>query len=107
MPINFLPNDPLAAEDIPLRQQKPKPNRPSERAAFKMPASPQEAAYAVGTVEFLYWQAREAVLTKLEMWESIDGPVKKWARSPNKKQLVLVIDGGEDLNAYYDGKALK
>jgi len=107
MPINFLPNDPLAAEDIPLRQQKPKPNRPSDRAAFKMPASPQEAAYAVGTVEFLYWQTREAVLTTLEMWESIDGPVKKWARSPNKKQLVLVIDGGEDLNAYYDGKALK
>jgi hypothetical protein len=107
MPINFLPNDPLAANDIPLRQQQPKPNRPSDRASVKMPVSPKEAVYPVGTAEFLYWQAREAVHTTLEMWESIDGPITKWARSPNRKQLILAVDAGEDLNAYYDGKALK
>lgn len=106
MTINFLPNDPLAANMMPLREQTPKVTRPASRASVTLSPGPKEAKYALGTADFLFWQAREAVLTTLEMWEAIDGPVTKWARSPSAKRLKLLVDHGEDLNAYYDGETL-
>ena len=34
MPINFIPNDPVAIGEIPLRVISPRPDRPGNRARF-------------------------------------------------------------------------
>jgi hypothetical protein len=106
MAINFLPNDPRAATNMPLRVQTPR-KRPAGRAAVSFPSpAPAEAKAQPGTPTFLFWQCREAVLATLEMWEMLDGPVAKWAKIPSSKALKVEVDVGEDLNAYYDRKSL-
>lgn len=104
--INFIPNDPKAIADMKMRQQTAR-TRPAGRAGFRLPTpAPKEEPAAPGTAAFLYWQCREAALAALEMWEAIDGPVTKWARSASPKILNIEVDAGLDLNAYYDGKSL-
>ena len=106
MPINFLPNDPRAATQMPLRKQMPR-KRPPGRARLSFPSpAPVEAPAKPGTPAFLFWQCREAVLAALEMWEQLDAPVKKWAKIPATKTLKVKVNAGKDLNAYYDRKAL-
>ena len=106
MAINFLPNDPRAAAHMPMRKQKPR-KRPPGRARLSFPSpAPAEAPAKPGTPAFLFWQCREAILAALEMWEQIDGPVRKWARIKSTKPLKVKVNAGEDLNAYYDRKSL-
>ncbi len=79
----------IGARSIPLREYAP------------------AARYAPGTPEFLFWQTREAALATLQLWESLDEPITKWARSPNRSLLDLFPDNARpDLNSYYDGKSL-
>src|SRR5262245_43225514 len=106
MPINYIPNDPLTQNSIPMRQKSARSNRASTRAGFTFPAAPPKAVFKPGTPEFLFWQCREAALTALSVWERIDGKITSWARSANPKKLELRPNAGEDLNAYYDGQSL-
>jgi hypothetical protein len=108
MPINFIPNDPLAINSLPMRKQTARPNRPASRAGFRYPSAvKKQDAYNVGTPEFLFWQCREAALLALETWEALHGNHTKWARAtPNAKLIDLVQNGGRDLNAYYDGQSV-
>jgi hypothetical protein len=104
MAINFLPNDPRAATQMPMRKQTPRKRPPGRaRLSFLPSPAPAETPAQPGTPAFLFWQCREAVLAALEMWEQIDGPVKKWAKIQTLK---VKVDAGKDLNAYYDRKAL-
>ena len=106
--INFIPNDPGALKDMPLRGQAPRKMPAAGRASFKLPSpAPAQQPAAPGTAEFLFWQCREAVLAAVEMWQKVEGPVTKWARSSSPKSLDLTIDVGEELNAYYDGNGLR
>ena len=106
MPINYIPNDPLAQSSIPMRQKAPRRDRASTRAGFTLPPAPPKTLFNPGTPEFLFWQCREAALTALSVWEGIDGKITRWARSANPKKLDLLPNAGEDLNAYYDGQSL-
>jgi len=107
MAISFIPNDPRAVSQMPLRKQAARPDRPASRARFALAGAPAEGQYEVGTAEFLWWQCREAALTATEMWEAVTGtPLTKWARHPKGKPLPLRLDEGEELNAYYDGASL-
>lgn len=104
--INFIPNDPKAIADMNMRQQEPR-SRPAGRAGFSLPTpAPKKGPAQPGTAAFLYWQCNEAVLATLDMWEQIDSPVTKWARSVSPKKLIVEVDAGSDLNAYYDGNSL-
>lgn len=104
--INFIPNDPKAVADLKMREQTPR-SRPVGLAHVRLPTpAPRKEPAQPGTSAFLYWQCREAVLATLEMWEQIDGPVTKWARSRSPKILDVEIDAGLDLNAYYNGQSL-
>lgn len=108
MTINYIPNDPRAAGFSTMRGQTPRPSRSTARAHFGMPPSPPEARYARGTPQFLHWQAREAALAALEMFEAVRGaPLMRWARAVPVKRLRLDPDAGEDLNAYYTGRAVQ
>ncbi|HEX8735595.1 MAG TPA: M36 family metallopeptidase [Pyrinomonadaceae bacterium] len=107
MSINFIPNDPLALAASPMRTQNARKNRPAGRAGFTFVNAPKEGLYNPGTPEFLFWQAREAALAALEVWEALNGNLKEWARStPDRKKLVLKQNAGQDLNAFYDGNSL-
>jgi hypothetical protein len=107
MSINFIPNDPLALSGIPMRQQNARKNRPAGRAGFTFENAVKEGLFQPGTPGFLFWQAREAALAALEVWEALNGNLKEWARStPDRKKLVLKQNAGADLNAFYDGNSL-
>ncbi len=104
MAINFLPNDPLATGDAPLRAKSPRADRPGNRAGFRFFGGVPEAKYDVGTSEFLYWQCREAALGAIAGWEQIAGPLNRWAQ--NRRLLSLRQNQGVDLNAYYNRSGL-
>jgi hypothetical protein len=108
MPINFIPNDPLAQNSVPIRQVSPHPDRPANRAGFNFFNAVPEGLFNPGTPEFLFWQCREAALSALEVWESLNGNLSRWGRArPDPRRLSLIQDGGDDLNAGYDGQSLE
>jgi hypothetical protein len=101
MAINYIANDPADAH-IPVKAIAASPDRPAGKLTFNVTSLPAEQAYAVGTEEFVAWQAREAALRTLETFESFAGPLRGWSNSPAKLRLKLVPNEGTDLNAFYD-----
>ncbi|MGQ0658283.1 MAG: hypothetical protein ACT4NU_09340 [Chromatiales bacterium] len=104
MAINFLPNDPLAQAEAPLRQQLPRAEPAAQYARFQYSAAVPEAIYAAGTPEFLFWQCREAALGTLETWAAIASPLTRW--QSGNRLLPLRHQGGQGLNAHYDRAAV-
>jgi hypothetical protein len=107
MAINFIPNDPVVINALPMRQVSPRPNRPGTRAGFNFFDAAAEGLFDPGTPEFLFWQTREAALLAVEVWENVNGNLSRWARSSNTRKLDLLQDAGDDLNAFYDGESLQ
>jgi len=66
------------------------------------PRGPAPGAYRPGTAEFRYWTAAEALRRAADFWAP-RVPSKNWQIGPT---LPVILDEGEDLNAYYDRKAL-
>ena len=106
MAINFIPNDPVVVNKLPMRQVTPRANRPSTRAGFNFFNVAVEGLFNPGTPEFLFWQTREAALLAIEVWENLNGNLSRWARSSNTRKLDLLQDAGDDLNAFYNGESL-
>jgi len=101
MPINFIPNDPLAGSSAPgERVTTKRKNRPASRASFTFSNPSPDGTFAAGTPGFLFWQCREAGLAALEAWESFAGQLTRW--QGNRKKLPLLQDVAEKLNAFYD-----
>lgn len=101
MPIRFIPNDPMAAGSASI-QIAPHPGRPPDRVDFAVPGLPVEQVYPLGGSDFVHWQAREAALAALDVFEAICGPLTGWTGRPSKRTLDLLANVGPDLNAYYD-----
>lgn len=106
MAINFVPNDPHAVKFKTATKVIARRNRKKTVANFIFGALPRQAQYPAGSVNALAWQSREAALAAVEMFEGLHGPVKQWARSPNRKRLAFSMDAGQDVNAYYDGNGV-
>jgi hypothetical protein len=106
--INFIPNDPLAVDVMPMRRAKIRPDRAARRAGVAVAGNAPEALYQPGEPEFVDWQARQAAILAIEAWEEATGqPLPSWAReSANPASLLLIPDAGEDINAYYDRESL-
>lgn len=101
MPIHFITNDPNASGAA-VKKITPTPNRPAAKMSFNVAPLPAQAAYAIDTVDFVAWQAREAALRALIVFEKVAGPLVGWSGKAARKKLKLNPDLGEDLNAYYD-----
>lgn len=99
--INFIPNDPAALRDMPLRALAKSPNRPSGRAAFELAPPAPAGRYDPSSEEFLFWQCREAALRAVQTFERLAGPLRKWAPRA-RRRLRLIPVAGLQLNAYYD-----
>src|SRR4051812_7609238 len=107
MPINFTPNDPLAEAFVAMRVVTPRRNRSARAAGFTFVGSTAEGVFAPGTPQHLFWQCREAALLAVEVRESLNCPLTRWSTlADNPKKLVLVHDGGDQLNAFYDRESL-
>jgi Fungalysin metallopeptidase (M36) len=105
--INFIPNDPLAQAFVPMRQISPRNNRPAAQAGFTFFDAVAEGLFAIGTPQFLFWQCREAALLALEVWETLNGPLREWSsEAVDQKRLQLVQNAGVRLNAFYDRQSL-
>ena len=64
--------------------------------------APKPAPYRPGTVEFRYWSAAAALRRGADFWAT-RVPSGQWQMGPT---LEVLLDEGEDLNAYYDRRAL-
>jgi hypothetical protein len=115
MTINFIPNDPNAVKDMAIRKQSARPDRPAGVAGFNLEPHKPEGEFAKGSLDFLFWQSREAALATLEAWEAFAGSLTKWGRSTNPRRIDLSTRFQDDpdmvgsmrLNAYYDGQGLR
>lgn len=107
MPINYIPNDPLAVQSVPMRVVAPLPNRPAGRAGFAFSGAVAPNRFPPGTPEFLFLQCRQAALTAVDVWEQLSGALTNWSsKATNPKSLNLIQDGGAVLNAFYDRDSL-
>ena len=107
MPINFIVNDPLALSSVPLRQKEPLADRNSGQAGFAFIQASGAGLFNPGDPNFLFWQNREAALTAIQMWESLNGPLSQWGpETQNPNQLDLLPDVDDKLNAFYDRSSL-
>jgi hypothetical protein len=68
---------------------------------FPKPA-PAPDAYAPGSAKFRYWTAAEALRRGADFWAPLL-PVQSWQPGDT---LSVLLDEGEDLNAFYDRSAL-
>lgn len=95
-----------AWEDDPgdgVRIARPVPHPGHTPLAFTFPGrAPPAATYDVDTPEFRYWTAAEALRRGADFWARIV-PLTKWEVG---SRLRVLLDEGEDLNAYYDRSAL-
>ena len=106
MTIKFVPNDPLAKNGPPVRNINPRADRSAGVADFAYTGQSPEGIYNIGTPEFLYWQCREAALSAVEVWETLNGKLTAWGPSSPKK-LALLQNAGVQLNAGYTQTGLE
>lgn len=104
--IDFIPNDPLAQRDDPMRVEDAHVAQTGRVARLHFAnGAPPSDTYRPGTMEFLYWQSREAALAALDAFASCAEPLAAWAPEV-RGALHLVPNAGNDLNAYYDRRTL-
>jgi hypothetical protein len=70
--------------------------------AFSGPNPPPDT-YAQGTAEFRFWAAAAALRRGADFWAPLIDPVNNWQPGDT---LTVILDAGEDLNAFYDRNAL-
>src|SRR5438034_1358893 len=104
MPIRFLPNDPLALEVVPPREQPPRPDPKDPQVGFSYAAEIPEDLYALDSAEFRFWQCREAALATLETWAALTPPPTFWQNG--QRLLPLQYEAGRGLGAHYDRTAV-
>lgn len=96
----------LAWEDDPQGNTPvsvPTPNPAEKPLAFRFPTpAPTAGQYPLGTASFRYWVAVSALRRGADFW-SPGIPGGHWQVGAT---LPVLLDEGEDLNAYYDRKAL-
>ncbi|MET0484693.1 MAG: hypothetical protein ABW216_03270, partial [Candidatus Rokuibacteriota bacterium] len=78
MAIRFVPNDPLSVDVLPPREQPPRPDPGEPAVGFSYTTPVPEAVYQLDSVEFRFWQCREAALATLEAWAALRPPPPAW-----------------------------
>lgn len=73
------------------------------RLAIPGVSAPPPRGYAPGTAEFRYWSAAEAAARGAAFWRRLLPPGTTWQPG---ETLDLLLDQGEDFNAFYDRRAL-
>ncbi len=99
-----------------MRTQTARASRLASRADFNFVAHKPEDKFDFDSLDFLFWQSREAALATLEAWEAYAGSLSRWAdRSDDPRRIDLSVIYEDDprmvgpkrLNAYYDGTGVR
>ena len=98
----------LAWEDDPRSGVQPVRHSVPDMTSTKFSLAIQGPAAAVnihslGTSDFRYWTAADALRRGADFWAGIVPPGTSWQRGPS---LDVFLDAGIDLNAYYDRRSL-
>lgn len=102
MPIRYVPNDPTSA--FPERVVEKSAARGGGSLGFSLPPAPPEQVYPEADADFTYWQAREAALYALSVWDRVGVTLGRW--QSGARQLPLEPESGVGLQAFYDRRAL-
>ena len=98
--VNGWEDDPEPA----VRISQPVPDLAHRPLAFAFSGpNPQPDAYAQGTAGFRFWAAASALRRGADFWAPLINPVNHWQPGDT---LRVILDKGEDLNAFYDRNAL-
>src|SRR5947209_4453523 len=95
-------DDPLAEGGAPIERPIPKFPRGKLKVSIDGPQPPPDL-YDPGTPEFRYWAAADALIRGVEFWSTILPKGTSWQRGT---QLPVVLDAGDNLNAYYNRQNL-
>jgi len=98
-------NDP-GAPDAPYAPiSRPRPALAAAPLALAIAQPAPGGRDAPGTAVFRYWAAAEALRRASDHWASVIGPGARWHPAVGAA-LPVELDGGVELNAYYDRAAL-
>jgi len=85
-------------------EPRPVPNLSAAPLALTIAGTaPSPAEYPVSSASFRFWSAAEAAARGASLWRSILPSNVQWYTG---RTLNMLLDEGEDLNAYYDRRAL-
>jgi hypothetical protein len=104
--VSYTPNDPLASGGPPTRSTTAQHYPPGDIARFDVQPTATAGTYLPHTPEFQFWQAKLALIAGLRTWKQLDGTyLRRWWG--DQKQLPVLTDNGDDLNAFYDRASLQ
>jgi hypothetical protein len=98
-------NDPGAPDAPNAPISRPRPALGAAPLALAIAQPVPSGRDAPGTAAFRYWAAAEALRRASDHWASVIGPGARWHAAVGDA-LPVELDGGVDLNAYYDRTAL-
>lgn len=98
-------DDPGAPDESPARspEARPVPSLRGTLAVTIKGKAPAAGRYAQKTPQFRYWTAADALARGVQFWSRILPSTARWFTGAS---LPVVLDAGEDLNAYYDRRGL-
>lgn len=104
--VSYTPNDPLASGGPPTRSTVAQNYPPGDIAKFDVQPTATAGKYPPHTPEFQFWQAKLALISGLRTWKQLDGSyLRRWFG--DQRQLPVLTDNGDDLNAFYDRASLQ
>ena len=104
--VSYTPNDPLASGGPPTRLTAAQNYPPGDIARFDVQPTATARKYPPHTPEFQFWQAKLALVSGLRTWKQLDGTyLRRWFG--DQRQLPVLTDNGDDLNAFYDRASLQ
>ncbi len=104
--VSYTPNDPLASGGPPTRSTTVQNYPPGDIAKFDVQPTATAGKYPPHTAEFQFWQAKLALISGLRTWKQLDGTyLRRWYG--DQRQLPVLTDNGDDLNAFYDRASLQ
>lgn len=80
----------------------PDPSAPALRVRI-LGEAPPPGTHPLGTTEFRWWNAASILARGAAYWSRLLPPGAQWQTGPS---LDVILDGGRDLNAYYDRASL-
>lgn len=95
-------DDPLSEGAVPVERPVPDLSKGRLKLAIDV-AQPPPGRYRVGTAEFRYWTAADALSRAVRLWTPLLPRATTWERGP---ELAVRLDAGDTLDALYNRDSL-
>jgi len=95
-------DDPMSEGATPIERPVPKFPKAGMKLAFDVP-QPAPGLFDPGSPEFRWWTAADALTRAVEFWQPLLPKRQTWQRGP---ELLIRLDAGDKLNAFYNRETL-